>query len=201
MAELTEEQKKEFIPKTELEKVQNESKQAIETMQRQVEEAKTQLLSQEYLEFISNKKMGKDKESEGSKNESGEEVKQLRTQLAELRAAQAEIAAAQELDHVIKSHADFEDYRKDVQKILETSKNDLTIEQAYLMAKGQKEPGKESEEDKEKNKKKESFSNEKPGGIYPPSKDSEKKFKSELDAGIDAANTVLAKYNISGGVI
>lgn len=194
MSDPTKEQKpnEELIPKAELLRVQTEAQQLQEALKQQVEEAKGQLLSQEYLEYIEQKKAPKKEQKAGET----EEVKALRSQLSELRTAQAELAAHVELEQVRKAHPDFEDYRKDVQKILETSKTDLTIDQAYYMAKGQKEP-----KPAEKKEEKPDFSSEKPGGIYPPPNQTDKKFKNELDAGMDAATQVMAKYGLSGNTL
>lgn len=183
------EEQKDLIPKAELETLKTTYEQTVSDLKRQVEETKSQLLDSNYLEYLDAKKNPK-------KVEGNDEVKDLRKQLAEMRAAMSEVAAAQELDQVMKAHPDFNDVRKDVQKILEESKTELTIEQAYFIAKGVKPAPEQKKEEK-----KTDFGNEKPSGIYPVDGDSEKKFKNENDAAQAAANEVLAKYGISGGVI
>lgn len=186
------EEQKELIPKAELDTLKTTYEQSIADLKKQVEDTKAQLLDSNYLEYLDQKKAPKGQKTEGS-----EEVKELKKQLAEMRAAMAEVAASQELEQVMKAHPDFNDVRKDVQKILEESKTDITIEQAYFIAKAQKPPAKEEGKPKEKLE----FTTEKPSGVYPVEGDSEKKFKNENEAAQAAANEVLAKYGISGGVI
>ena len=186
------ENQQELIPKAELETLKTTYEQSIADLQKKVSEAQSAILAPDYLEYLDAKKSL----NKGQKVEGNDEVKELRKQLADTRAALAEVAAAQELETVIKAHPDFNDVRKDVQKILEESKTELTIEQAYLIAKAQKPPAEKKPEEK-----KPEFGNEKPSGVYPVEGDSSKKFKNENDAAQAAANEVLAKYGINGGVI
>lgn len=191
---MSEENKNEnnLIPKTELEKLKTETQQTIDGMKKQVEEAKLQLLSQEYLEYLENKKSGKAPETKGE----SEENKALRAELAAVRAQQADLAAHIELDMVRKAHPDFEEFRTEVQKVLEESKTNITIEQAYRIAKGSQEPKKQDDK-----KPVLPQGNEKPSGVYPPPETTEKKFKTAHAAAMDAAASVLSKYNLSGDTI
>ena len=179
----------ELIPKAELEKVKSELAQQTATLQKQVEEAKLQLLSPEYLEYLEGKIKGKKED----KNDD-DAVKALRAELAQLRQQQETQAAFLELEQVKQEHKDFEALRPNIQKILETARRDMTIEEAYWIAKGKQEPPKPEE-------KKLGAGNEKPGGIHPPSNATQKTFKNETEAAYAAANEVLTKYGISGDQI
>ena len=97
-----------------------------------------------------------------------------------------------ELQEVVKSHDDFEDYRDTVREILESSPTPLTIEQAYLIAKaGKATPAEETDADKTKKAK---SGTEKPGGGLPRDSITPKTFgKDKNAAASDDWDTVVGK--------
>ena len=117
----------ELVPKSEVEKVKNELTQQVDALRRQTEDAKLQLLSPEYLEYLEKKISGK-KDAEKSE---GSEVRALKTELAQLRQAQETQAAYIELENVRREHPDFEKLKPEIQRVLENGRRDMTIEEAW----------------------------------------------------------------------
>lgn len=98
-----------------------------------------------------------------------------------------------ELRDVIDSNDDWEEHKADVQRILETASNDLTIAQALELARSRK----VKEEPKEPTKPVKG--SEKPGS--PPQPAVERKFKNEDEAKKAAWDTVREKYGITSDTI
>lgn len=125
--------------------------------------------------------------------------KEFGARLAKLTDHMSGLTMYVELDRTKKAHSDFDDYKDDIDKILEKADRDLTFEEAYLQAKG----AKASLPDKKDEKKEESKpkGSEKPGGATPPDGALPQKFKDADAAGRAAFETVKAKYGITGDSI
>ena len=204
-------------------------KDQVESLQADLEKAKLDLLSPEYIEFLEAKKLGKDKvltskvsallgelkpeeiESlpkvrllqlavERAKEELTPAIrKEFNDQLTALSNYVGNLGAYIEVQDIRNRHKDFDEYADDISKLFEKATKELTYEEAYLMAKGArqtKEPEGEKKEEKPKPK-----GSEKPGGTTPPANLTEKKFKSDYDAGLDAWEQVKTKHGITGDTI
>lgn len=116
--------------------------------------------------------------------------------------------AQQELDIVMRKYEDFEDVRDQVANILNTAKNELTIEQAYLMAKAQQPAGEENQQQAPAAGQKGAPAgrpapqgNERPSSNVPVEGDTIKKYKDANDAGQAAWNEVAARHGLQGDKI
>ncbi len=120
---------------------------------------------------------------------------QFNSQIENLRGTVEELIIKEELREVQGKYADFNDYRVDVKKILESSTNELTIEQAYKIAKATR-PPKEEEKAPEKKEKsaEQSKGSEKPTGSVPFNDLEKKEFKNEKEAGQAALEELRKKY-------
>jgi len=199
----------ETVPKTEFERVQNEARESNQGL----DALKSQLLSQDYLDYLESKKVPVTKAA--TTDLSKVQVSQL--SLAELTAyidqrTQAvanevnkphltrisNVEAKIELAEVKEKYADFKDLQPKVVDILQNSSNDLTIEQAYLLAKAQ---APAPAEKKEQAATPAAKPNERPGGTLPVAGDTLNKFKDSSSAGNAAWAAVAAKHGISGDTI
>lgn len=176
-----------YVPKEDFEKVSKDAKAQVATLQAELDQAKLTLLDPDYIAFQETKRgraLGNKIEKAEDKlaNASSGEIEALRNEINTLRATQENVLAVLELQSVEKRYDDFDDYRDTVKKILETSTTPLTIEQAYLLAKGQ---SKTEKSDSEKGKAAKS-SSEKPSGTVPGESLQQKNFKDKTAAGLDA---------------
>lgn len=111
--------------------------------------------------------------------------------------------AQQELDIVMRKYEDFETYRDQVGTILNGAKNELTIEQAYLMAKATNPDAQPSAENPPAAGAPKSGpkGNERPSANVPVDGDTIKNFKTAQEAGNAAWQEVAAKHGLSGDTI
>jgi len=146
-----------FVPKEDFEKLANDKKE----LESKLDEAKLSLLDPDYIDFLETKK-GKqvekvikeastltDKEMEGL---TSKQILELATEraieavtsqltpkyeeaLRKQGATLQDILAYIELGEVEKKYKDFDTYRDDVKKVLENSRTQISIEQAYKQAK------------------------------------------------------------------
>lgn len=126
-------------------------------------------------------------------------VQQVVKPIAErLEQAEAEL----ELDRVQRKYEDFDEFRDNVSQILKTSTNELTIEQAYLMAKATKPaadpaaPAATAPAAPAAPR-----GNERPSASVPLDGDSAKTFKTPEAAGQAAWQEVAARRGLSGDTI
>lgn len=207
-----------YVPKGEFEKIQaqaNESAKGLESL-------KNQLLDKDYLEYLEARKSGNQQRQPQQQQALNKiDIKNLDMdslvkliqehslavvsqavgpQLQNLRGALTDVQAVLELDQVRGRYDDFDDYAKDVTSILERTQNDLTIEQAYLMVKGQS-PAKDIDSGNNQQIKNAGSRNERPGSVVPLDGDTIKVFKNSNDAAQAAAAEVLARHGLSGDQI
>lgn len=199
------------ISKNEFEKVQATNVQ----LARDLDTLKGQLLDTEYLSYLEAKKVNKTVGNtavapNGNTSINGLTLAQLQQVIAQ-QVGQTlqdvmkpvygkinEIQAKQEVEDVRLRYADFDEFKDKVVSILESAPNtELSIEQAYLQAKGLKaneviEPVKEETAP---------VSNEKPGGTVPLTGESAQRHKDPQAAGVAAWNEVRGKYGLSGDTI
>lgn len=183
-----------YVPKEQLDKVNTDKS----SLARELEETKMLLLSPEYIEFKESKiRRGKDtKPAPAAGESSNAQIEALQEELATTRRTVSNISAYIELWDVEKRFPDFDKYRDQVKQILETSKNELTYEQAYLMAKGDKKSDTPADKSDKAAK-----GSEKPGGFTPPPADTLKTYKTSTEATNAAVAEVAAKYGITGDTI
>jgi len=184
-----------YVPKEEYGKLN----QQIDEMKKSLEDAKLELVSPEYIEFLAAKKDRKVTQADvdkakaaGLPQEAVAIIEELKGRIVRTESVLQNMAAVLELKEVEGKYADFKDYRDDVQKLLEADKTgSLTFEQAYYQARGMKPPAPKGDMPMR--------GNEKPGGFLPP--EGAKVFKSDYEASQDAANQVRTKYGIVGDII
>lgn len=195
-----------YVPKEDFEK----TSATVKDLEAKLDEAKLSLLSPEYLEFMESKKAGKvtqkvesavdklltsadvdklsnrqllalaiDKATEAVKSEI---LPAYQNQMKQLGQSLSDVLAVLELQEVEKKYSDFNDYRDDTRKILETSTTPLTIEQAYIQAKAGKGGTFKSNTPPP---------TEKPVGGTPPGSLGPKTFKNKNDAAEDAWNSTV----------
>ncbi len=200
----------ETVPKTEFERVQAEardSKQGLESL-------KSQLLSQDYLDYLESKKTTKPAASttDLSKIQVGTlSLAELTTYIDQRTQAVANevnkphltrisnVEAKLELNEVKEKYDDFKTFQPKVVEILQNAANDLTIEQAYLLAKAQAPAAPAATPAATPAPAKPS--NERPGGTLPVAGDTSKQFKDGVTAGTAAWASVAAKHGITGDTI
>ena len=201
-------------------------KETVDQLQADLEKTKLELLSPEYIEFLNAKKNPTKTEAKVTSlmgELTPQEIESLpKAKLLELAIHRAEekltpairaefdakynalssyvgnIGAYLEVEQARKKYPDFDDLRGEIDKVLSTAKRDVTFEEAYLQIKGAKslkEPEAKSEE------KPKAKSSEKPGGVTPPEGSTERKFKSDLDAGMAAWEETKTKHGITGDII
>lgn len=184
-----------YVPKEEMGKLNQE----VDTLRKSLEEAKLELVSPEYIEFLAAKKDRKVTQADvdkakaaGLPAEAVAIIEELKGRIVRTESVLQNMAAVLELKEVESKYPDFKDYRDDVQKLLEADKTgSLSFEQAYYQARGMKPPAPKGDVA--------SRSNEKPGGFLPP--EASRVFKTDYEASQDAANQVRTKYGIVGDII
>jgi hypothetical protein len=145
-----------FVPKEEYEKLGS----SVKELETKLDEAKLSLLDPDYIDFLESKK-GQRIEKKLEKAEltdreieklSSKQILELSVErvrevllsevmpkyedaLRKMGATQQDILAYIELGECQKKYKDFETYRDDIKKVLDTSTTRLTIEQAYKQAK------------------------------------------------------------------
>jgi hypothetical protein len=200
-----------FVPKEDYEKLGN----SVKELETKLDEAKLSLLDPDYIDFLESKKGGKvEKKVEKAMSDvdidklSSRQILELATtkakealmeevlpkyedQLKRQGATLQDILAYIELGEVEKKYKDFNDYRDDTRKVLETSKTQLTIEQAYKQAKLDKleKDGKLTPKDEKELKT--PTSTEKPTSTVPGDTMSKGSFKNKGDAADDAWNQTV----------
>lgn len=200
-----------FVPKEEYEKLAG----SVKELEGKLDEAKLSLLDPEYIDFLETRKGkqvdNKVKREVAKLNTDGMTSQQI-LEAATERAKQAlmeevlpqyekvlrqqgstiqDILAYIELGECEKRYKDFNDYREDTRKILESSKTPLTIEQAYKQAKLDKLEAEGKLTPKEKEELKAPAPQEKPTGSVPKESMSKSGFKSADDAADDAWNKTI----------
>lgn len=184
-----------YVPKEEVGKLNQE----VELLKKSLEDAKLELVSPEYIEFLSSKRDKKITQVDvdrakaaGLPQEAVNMIEELKGRLVRTESVLQNVAAVLELQNVEKTHPDFATYREDVQKLLETDKTgSLSFEQAYWQAKGMNPRATSDAITK---------SNDKPGSFVPPG-GSTKTFKNDYEAAQDAASQVRTKYGLVGDII
>jgi hypothetical protein len=180
--------------------------------ERSLETLKQQLLSPEYITFLESQNAPKTRtnitnQAINLSNMSLDQLRALVREEGEAVVKQAiapfagrltEVQATLEANAVRAKYADFNDYAPKVVEILENS--DVTIEQAYLMAKGRTGIEKENSPKREESKKTPPVS-EKPGNTVPLEGDTITKFKNETEAGMAAWSAIAKKHGLSGDTI
>jgi len=166
---------------------------------------KDQLLDPKYIQFLESQNKPeppvKPKVEKGDSAEVAElkgAIAAMNTEMAQARQVQDTILAQMELQEVIKANPDFEEYRPDVQKILEGATNNLTIAQALHIARD----AKRSNEAPAVAAPKKAPQSEKPNAGLP--KESVKEattFKTEGEAGTAAWEAVKEKYGLTSDTL
>jgi hypothetical protein len=201
-----------YVPKEEYEKLSG----SVKELEAKLDEAKLSLLDPEYIAFLETKKGQQvEKKVEKAFRVSDAEIERLSSkQLLELaveRAKEAvigelspdlekrfkkydmslaDIFSVFELQQCEKKYKDFDDFRGDVRKILESTQAQLTIEQAYKQAKFERMSTKEEHPETTKVEPAK-VSSEKPTGTVPSETMQTKAFKNKTDAAEDAWNQVI----------
>lgn len=205
----------------------SKTEEALKATKAETEKLKMQLLDPKYIEFLESQRNPPKKESpadvldgiqladvdklsnsqilklaektlgtkllDAVRQEFGKEVGVLRQTLQDM-------LIRDELREVIASNPDFEDYRADVQKILETSSSDLTITQALKIARADRgESSKKSGKNAKESDEAKPFS-EKPGRSASPAS-MDRTFKTEKEASQAALQSVKEKYNLATDVL
>lgn len=208
-----------YVPKTEFDKIQAQasaSQQGLETL-------KSQLLDRDYLDYLEARKNGNQRPAAPQSALTNVDLKNLDMaglveliqkhtlavvtqsvgpKLHAMRGTLTDVQAFIELDQVRGKYEDFDTYSKDVTSILERTQNDLTIEQAYLMAKAQA-PLADAGEDKTGAAKPTGAGSrsERPTNVIPLDGETVKTFKDANAAGQAAASEVLARHGLSGDTL
>lgn len=182
---------------------------------RSLEALKSQLLDPEYISYLETKNQAKTRPSTTMANqainlsnmsldqlrslirEEGEAV--IKQTIAPLAGRLTEVQATLEANAVRAKYSDFNQYADKVVSILENS--DVTIEQAYLMARAGKVIEAETSAKKEPETPKSPTRSEKPGTTVPLEGDTITKFKNETDAGMAAWAAIQKKHGISGDTL
>jgi len=180
---------------------------------RSLETLKSQLLDPEYISYLESKNQAKARPTTINSNvnlsnmsldqlrqlirEEGESV--VKQAIAPIAGSLTEVRATLEANAVRAKYPDFNTYADKVVSILENS--DVTIEQAYLMARGGKVIEADTSTKKEVETPKAPTRSEKPGTTVPLEGDTITKFKNETEAGMAAWNAIAKKHGISGDTI
>ena len=195
-----------YVPKDDHEKTLN----TVKDLESKLEDAKLSLLDPDYISFLETKKgKGVVKKVEKAVREVSDDdldglsskdllalsveraVEAVKTeisnvydeQLKKMGGTLSDVLAILELQEVEKKYKDFDDFRGETRKILETSQTPLTIEQAYKLA---KQANEEKPDDDTTKKKKAAASTEKPSGTVAKGSIEPKDFKDKVAAGEDA---------------
>lgn len=195
-----------YVPKEDFDKVSN----SLKDLESKLEEAKLSLLDPEYIAFKESIKgkstqrkvekateiSAKDLEGMTSAQVLDLAVERAREailseisanyddSLRKMHASISEILGVLEVERAERDHPDFNTYRDDIVKIIESSSTPITVEQAYKIAKANAVEKIEAT-DKEKKEKEKQAAAEKPSGV---SKETTvpKTFKSKQEAADDA---------------
>lgn len=200
----------ETVSKNEFEKVQATNVQ----LARDLESLKGQLLSTEYLSYLEEKKVNRTPVATNSNvnaNIAGLTLAQLQQVIAQqvgqtlqdvmkpIYGRMTVVESKQEVEDARARFDDFDEYKDKIVSILESTPNtELSIEQAYLQAKGMAANETPTETSREERA---PVGNEKPGGTVPLSGESAQRHKDPQAAGQAAWNEVRGKYGLSGDTI
>lgn len=198
-----------LVPKADFDRVRVQADEATKGL----ESLKAQLLDPNYLEYLEHKNAGGQKPAAPTRpaNLNSMSIDDLQKLIADssMNAVRAalnpvytrlnEVQAKLELEDVRTKYADFDKHSDAVTGILQTSPNELTIEQAYIIAKANA-PA-EAPKEAPKTPAKAPVASEKPGTTVPLSNDTVTSFKNPAQAGMAAWSEVAAKHGISGDTI
>lgn len=206
---MSEQPQPETVPKAEFEQVKSKAEEATRTM----ETLKNQLLDPEYLSYLESKRAPRAAAPSApmqTVNMANMTLEQLQTMIRDgvantvqealkpFNTRLSDVMVKQELADAMKKFPDFDEYRGKITEVFQTSQNELTIEQAYHLAKSQS----SMEAPKtETPKAKAPASNEKPSASVPVDGETMKAFKTPEAAGNAAWNEVASKYGLSGDSI
>jgi hypothetical protein len=203
-----------YVPKGEFEKLQADASEA----RKGLESLKSQLLDADYLSYLESKRQNSQPQAKPTSDLSNINLKNLDMQglinlinqhslnaiqqvvgpqIQALHGRLTDVQAVLELDNVRSRYEDFDDYQQDIVGILERAQNDLSIEQAYLQAKGIN-PNKAQVESAQTVQPARS---ERPGTFVPLDGETIKTFKNSDEAARAAASEVLARHGLSGDTI
>jgi hypothetical protein len=199
------------VPKEEYEKLAG----SVKDLESKLDEAKLSLLDPDYIEFLESKKgqrvekaVKKSMDDVDTDNMTSKQILELATERAKEalmnevmpRYEEAikkqgttiqDILAYIELGEVEKKYKDFNTYRDDTRKVLETSKTPLTIEQAYKQAKLDKLDAEGKLTPKDEKDLKTPTPSEKPTSTVPGDTMSKSAFKDPGEAAEDAWNRIV----------
>lgn len=203
-----------YVPKSEFDKVQAQASDAAKGM----ESLKSQLLDKDYLDYLEARNAG-GRQQQAAPAVTKTDIKNLDMaglvdlinkhsvaaiesivgpHIQRINGQLTNVEAVLEAEQVSAKYDDFFDFKDSIEKILQTSQNTLTIEQAYLMAKA---AAPNEPEGKGEEKPQRSPRGERPGTIVPLDEDTVKTFKTPEAAALAAANEVLARHGMSGDSI
>jgi len=186
----------ETVPKSELERIQNESKTQIESLRNELESVK---LSDEYIAFkqdqITRKRQAVTPEpkKDDTKDPYVNRITSLEENIDGLQNTLGRVTAFLELSDARQRYPDFKDLETEIKEVLSKSP-ELSYEQAYLVSKGRKPAGIPVPEPVSKG-------SERPGGLSPLPDETERAFKSDAEASQAAVDAVLAKHGIKGDTL
>lgn len=194
----------ETISKTEHEQAIKAKDNEMQTLKKSIEDQQLKLLDPEYLEFLDNKRKKATNPEPENKEKLGDqllqEIKGLKATVQNQQRVVSSLAAYIELEETKKQYPDFNDFKDDIDKVIEAAKGSLSFEQAYLIAKGQKAPAKKEEEPKKKEEAPKG--SEKPGsGSIPPETEKKSDYQTAYEAGQAAVKKVQEKYGLVGDTI
>jgi hypothetical protein len=164
----------------------------VKRLQDELDNAKLSLLDPKYISFLESERGSKQVIREVSKEVaegdlSVAKIAELEQRLARTNTTLEQLVAVMEVKEVEAKYPDFNKFREDTTKVLETSNTSLTIEQAYKIA---KQNVKDTKTDKEKEMDAKSGA-EKPGTGGPREEEPPKSFKDKKLAGEDAWDKVM----------
>lgn len=192
-----------YVPKEEYEKAVKAKDESLNGLKTELEEAKMKLLDEDYLNYL-NSKTAKKAAKPAPESSDGISLSELKSELEDLRAELnlnkntiSQLYFDRELELTKRKYPDFDDYREDIQKILDISKGEKTFAEAYLIAKATKDVESETKEPKKKS----TFSSEKPTGVVPHKTVDKKEFKTQSESDEAVINDLKAKYPGLGDTI
>jgi len=198
----------ETVPKAEFEQLKSKAEETTRTM----EDLRNKLLDPEYISYLETKNKPKPAlPGTTPVNLQSMTLEQLQGLIATgvatsvqdalkpINQRLGQVQIRQELDDVKARHTDFDDHKDKIVEILNGSDNELTIEQAYLLAKAQ--VGEATPKPKETPPAKPAQGNEKPSSRVPVEGDTIKTFKDPHAAAQAAWAEVSAKHGLSGDKI
>lgn len=201
----------ETVPKSDFERVKNQADESA----RNLDVLRSQLTDPDYIAYRESKNAPKPAApaTHTPLNLNNMTLEQLQGLIAEgvslsvkqivspLYARLDNVAAQQELDLVARKYEDFDTYRDQTANILKNTPNELTIEQAYLMAKASTPAAPAEGTPATPAAPKTPAGNERPSSNVPVDGDSLKKFKNPQEAGNAAWQSIAEKYQLSGDTI